>query len=155
MKKKYLIAGISLVAGIAAIGIGVKQLVRYMDKKVELYKKCWNVTCQWICLKQDGVSLEKFFHEKGYRSIAIYGMGRMGGMLYEELKNSDIEVKYGIDRSPYCTYPGLDIIEPEDKLQKVDVIVVTPMMIFDEIKELLSEKTNIPIIHISEVLYDC
>ena len=156
--RKGMLAGISLVAGFvggaATVKIGRKWLESATRKEVAFYRNCYHIMNQWMLLKQDGTSLEKYFEQKGYRSIAIYGMGRMGVMLYEDLKDSHIQVKYGIDQDISCTYSGLNIIQPEDTLDKVDVIIVTPFSIFDEIKELLSEKTDIPVVSIEEMIYE-
>lgn len=156
--KKGILAGLSLAAGLAggaaAAGKGMKKLVSSTQRGVDLYQSCYNITSQWLGLKQKGISLEKYFMQNGYKSIAIYGMGRLGGMLYEELKDSDVEIKYGIDRDSYCTYPGLDIIQPEDEFEKVDVIVVTPILIYDEIAKMLSQKMEIPVVSIEEVVYE-
>lgn len=157
--KKGMLAGISLVAGFAG-GAAVERIERYRqksdaDNEVAFYKKCYDIVCKWMSLKQNGNSLEKYFKQRGYHAIAIYGMGKMGGMLYEDLKDSDIQVKYGIAQGTYCTYPGLRIIKPKDKMDKVDVIVVTPFSAFDEIEMLISEKTDIPVISIEEMMiYD-
>lgn len=156
--RKGVLAGISLVAGFVGGAFTAsrisKRIVDSTNKGVDLYKGCYNIACQWMSHKQMGNSLEQYFDRKGYQSIAIYGMGRMGNMLYDDLKISNIEVKYGIDKDPYCTCLDLDIIEPEDKFEKVDVIVVTPIIVYDEIKEMLSKKTEIPIISIEEVIYE-
>ena len=157
MKKGFLV-GISLAAGFAGgaviVGRSMKKLVNLTDKSVDLYKSCYNIAGQWITHKQRGVSLEKYFIQKGYHSIAIYGMGKLGSLLYDDLKDSSIEIRYGIDQDPYATYPGLNIINPNDDLEDVDVIVVTPVMAFNGIAKMLSEKTDIPLVSISEVVYD-
>lgn len=38
-------------------------------------KKKFDLMCQWMKLKIQGISLMEFFQDKGIRSIAIYGMG--------------------------------------------------------------------------------
>lgn len=156
--KKGTLAGITLLAGVVggvtATGMVMKKLVGFNNKEVDLYQGCYNIVSQWLCHKQSGVSLEKYFVPKGYHSIAIYGMGRLGSLLYEDLRDTDIEVKYAIDQDPYCTYPGLNVIKPEDELKKVDAIIVTPVLIFDEIENMLLKKTTIPVISIEEVVYE-
>lgn len=156
--KKGILAGISFMAGLTGgavtAGMAAKKTATLANKETILYQRCYNITSQWILHKQNGISLDKYFTGKGYHSIAIYGMGRLGILLYEELKNSDIEVVYGIDMDPYCTYPGLKIVQPEDEPERADVIVVTPVMAFDDIREMLAEKTEIPVLSIEEVVYE-
>lgn len=156
--KKGILAGISFMAGlmggVATAGMVAKKTATLANNETDLYRRCYDITSQWISHKQNGISLAKYFTGKGYHSIAIYGMGRLGILLYEELKDSDVEVVYGIDRDPYCTYPELKIVQPEDELERADVIVVTPVIAFYDIEGMLAEKTEIPVLSIEEVVYE-
>lgn len=156
--KKGILAGISFLAGFAggvvAAGTLTKRMVSSAGNKINLYESYYNLVCHWMADKQRGITLEKNLREKNYHSIAIYGMGTLGCLLYEDLKDSDIEVKYGIDLDSFCKYPGLNMIEPKDKFEEVDAIVVTPVLAFNAIKGTLSSKTEIPIVSIEEVIYE-
>lgn len=156
--KKGILAGIFLLAGFAggvvAAGTVTKRMVNSAGNEINLYKNCFNIVCHWMAHKQKGITLDKYLKQKNYHSIAIYGMGTLGGLLYEDLKNSDIEIKYGIDLDSFCKYPGLNIIEPKDKFEEVDAIIVTPVLAFNAIKGTLSSKTEIPIVSIEEVIYE-
>ena len=80
-------------------------------------------------------------------------MGDIGKLLLEELSGSTINVKYGIDRK--ATGEGeVVVVNPDDKLEKVDAIVVTAIAYFDEIEEMLSEKVNCPIISLEDIVYE-
>lgn len=155
--KKGILTGVSLFAGFAGgavtVGTFMKKMGNLTNKQSELYQSCYNLVSQWLTYKQMGISLDKYFKKSGYQSIAIYGMGRLGSMLYDELKDTGIEVRFGIDQDPYCTYQGLKIVEPKDKFDKVDAIIVTPVLAFHEIQKKLSEKTEIPVLSIEEVVY--
>lgn len=72
----------------------------------------------------------------------------------EELKDSDIEVAYGIDRNAYRIYADVDIISVDDNLEDVDAIVVTAITFFDEIEDNLSQKISCPIISLDDILYE-
>lgn len=142
------------VSGVILVSLGAKKILCSTNKKEAELQSLYNIMYQWMYLKQNGISLEKYFFQKGYKSIAIYGMGKLGIMLYEDLKETDIIVKYGIDRDLYCTYPGLRIVAPQNSLEKVDAIVVTSVRAFVEIEQFLSEKTDIPVISIEEMIYE-
>ena len=118
----------------------------------EKFQDYFYILCEWLGFKHRGINLEDFFKKNNYSSIAIYGMGYMGHLLYDELKTSDIEIKYGIDNDPNSKCEGLTIIPPGKISEQVDVIVVTPSFAFDEIKEMLSTKTESAIMSINEVL---
>lgn len=52
---------------------------------------------QWMKLKQSGRNITSYLIEKKYQKIAVYGMSYLGENILAELKNSEIEVLYGID----------------------------------------------------------
>ena len=109
---------------------------------------------QWLCIKQEGKSLDEYFKENNYKTVAIYGMGEMGNRLYDELKNTDIEVKYAIDKNASSTYSELDVKEIDDELPEVDVVVVTATFAFDDIVEDIQDKFVCPIVSLEDVVYE-
>ena len=143
--KKKLFSVISLIVG-AAAGFAC---CSYLD---------WNILNQWLILKQEGNSLEKYFIENKYKTVSIYGMGEIGNRLYEELKDSSkIEVKYGIDNNALDTYSELEVLSLEEytdlAADDIDVIVVTATFAFDDIKKSLSELLDCNIISSEDVVY--
>lgn len=156
MKKGMGVLG--AIAGAAAGAIVVKKLsdkeINQKTTKVDKFKGYYNMLNQWLCIKQEGKSLVAYFKENGYKTVAIYGMGEMGNRLYDELKNTEIEVKYAIDKNAVCTYSELQVFEVEDDLPEVDVVVVTATFAFDEIEEELSEKVAMPIVSLEDVVYE-
>lgn len=125
-----------------------------VEKKIDKFKEYYNLLNQWLNLKQDGVALEKYFKDRSFSNIAIYGMGEIGNRLWDELKDSDITVIYGVDKSLDNAYAEMDMYTPEDKLPKADVIVVTAIFDFRNIEELLAENVDFPIISLEEVVYE-
>ncbi len=109
---------------------------------------------QWLATKQDGKSIVTFFKENGYNSIAIYGMSYVGERLLEELKDSEIIVKYAIDKNADRIYADVDVVSPDDSLDEVDAVVVTSNFYFDAIEEILQDKVDCPIINFEDILYE-
>ena len=105
---------------------------------------------QWVAVKQEGKNLADYFEKQGYKSIAVYGMSYAGERLLEELKGSDIQVQYGIDKNADNIYMDVNIVTMEDELKPVDAIVVTPIFFFDDIEEELSQKIDCPIISLED-----
>lgn len=64
-------------------------------------------------------------------------MSFIGQRLYEELKDTGVEVVYGIDKNSDKIYADIDIVTPEDDLEEVDAIIVTAFYFFDEIEVFL------------------
>lgn len=156
--KKSLISVLSAVTG-AAVGAGAvgKKLfqkakrAKFMsDKHLSLFL----MMNQWVKVKQEGKNLASYFEQNDYKKIAIYGMSYAGETLVEELKNSNIEVEYGIDKNADSIYADIDVLTVEDDLESVDVVVVTAITFFDEIEEKLSEKMDCPIISLEDILYE-
>ena len=145
---------IGAIAGAAGSGyLGSKQ-VEQKAEKVDKFKGYYNMLNQWLILKQEGKKLSEYFKRNNYKTVAIYGMGEMGNRLYDELKDSDIEVKYAVDKNAASTYSELDVIELEDDFDTVDVMVVTATFAFDEIEEEISEKVDFPLVSLEDVVYE-
>lgn len=108
---------------------------------------------RWVRVKQEGKSLVNYFKEKGYRSIAIYGMSYSGITLLDELSGSEIKVKYGIDANADKIYSDIPVLKLTDHLEKVDAVIVTPIYYFDEIEKNISEKMACPIIPLDDVIF--
>ena len=161
MKKKILIIGAVLGGVAVGIGLGIentsKALRKEMKEKQNLSQKhldMFFLMNEWVKIKQEGKHLQDYFIKNGYNSIAIYGMSYVGERLFDELKESDISIKYGIDKKKDNFYSDIDIVTPDSKLEQIDAIVVTPIYYFDEIKEELLTKVECPIVSIEDILYD-
>ena len=83
---------------------------------------------------------------------AIYGMKELGERLLDELKDSEVEVKYIIDKKADMMYADVDIVTPEEPLDEVDAIVVTAIHYMDEIEEMLEQKVDYPILSLTEIV---
>ena len=143
------------VAGAAGNNVLSQKKIDQKAEKVDKFKSYYNMLNQWLLLKQEGKSLEKYFEDNGYKTIAIYGMGEMGNRLYDELKNSKVvEVKYAIDKNASSTYSELDVVDVDDEMDEVDAVVVSAIFAFDEIEEDLSAKVDCPIVSLEDVVYE-
>lgn len=127
-------------------------------KKVDKFKGYYNMLLQWLDIKQEGKSLSEYFVNNNYKTIAIYGMGEMGRRLYDELKDSEIQIKYVIDKNSITAYSPVEVKELDDfdgdDNVEVDVVVVTATFAFNEIQKEVSEKITCPIISLEDVIYE-
>ena len=80
-------------------------------------------------------------------------MGELGNRLYEELKETEIIMKYGIDKN--SGFGEIEILDIDDELPEVDVVVVTAVFDFDKIESNLKDKVNCPVISLEDIVYDC
>lgn len=156
--KKGLLAGISTIGGAlaGATAVGINQRKKMLAEKDHRGKMSafYHVLVQWLAIKQEGKSLASFFIENDYKTIAIYGMKELGERLFDELKDSGVEVKYIIDKNADAMYADVDIITPDEFLEEVDAIVVTAIHYFGEIEEMLEEKVDYPILSLADIVFD-
>ena len=111
--------------------------IRQMRKN----SKIFHVMRNWIDLKNQGKDFKGFFVSHQYRTAAIYGMGYIGESLYLELKNSNIQVMYAVDRS------AIDF-----KQELAIFIIVTLVEKCDDICRRLAEKVRCPVVTIQQLL---
>ena len=156
--KKGIISVLSALTG-AAIGAGAvgkmsgdktQKMKAMSDKHLALFL----LMNQWVKVKQEGKNLSSYLEKNGYKKIAVYGMSYAGETLIDELKNTEVEVVYGIDKKADSLYADVDIVSVDDPLDEVDAVVVTAITFFDEIEEKLSEKLDCPIISLEDILYE-
>ena len=77
----------------------------------------------------------------------------MGQFLLDELRDTNIEVLYGIDRRADKLSVEIPTVTMEEDLRPVDVCVVTAAYFFNQITEELQKKLECPIISIEDILY--
>lgn len=125
-------------------------------------KKFWNcfVTMKkWMENRNSGKILDKYFEDYGYKSIAIYGAGDIGRLLYDEIKGSSVSVKYWIDRNGegLREVNGINVLTLEEmtSAEIVDAIVITPLGNYDEInRDLVRIRPDIATISLQEAVYE-
>lgn len=124
------------------------------QRETDKFKDNFQLLSHWLEVKNDGGSAAEYFRERGYRRIAVYGMGELANRLCEELEGTDIEVAYGIDRDVCNTISRMDTVySPDDSLQEVDAVIVTPFYAMDSIRRKLSEKVKCPVISLEEAIW--
>lgn len=156
--KKGIIASAAAVAGTVAGAAAMGHIKGKEDARhKELADKHLAIMLmynQWMITKQEGKSIITYFKDNHYKEIAVYGMSYVGERLLDELKDSDIKVRYAIDKKSDSICADIDLVSPDEKLDKVDAIVVTSNYYFDAIEEMLIEKVDCPIINFEDILYE-
>lgn len=154
MKNRITKSQIFILIGIVTIGLWGKYYKRSRKQKnkdkISFY---YDILNKWMKLKENNVSIAERLKEKGIETIAIYGMGDIGKHLEKELENSDILVKYAIDRSYYAII-DLDVYDPESEMPPVDAIIVTPVFEFEDICRSMKERMNCKIWSIADIVSD-
>ena len=124
------------------------------DRTVAKYKSYYLLVLKWLTNLENGQRICDYLERKGYTSIAVYGDGDIGEHLIRQLYETDISVKYVIDKMLFRpkahqipTYSMTD-----EKLPEVNAIIVTPIWDYENIREELLEKVNYPIISIKDMI---
>lgn len=109
----------------------------------------------WICLKEQKADFAEYFKKYGYQNIAIYGMGRLGMHLLNELRESSVTVYCGIDENSEKIQCEVEIYKPRQELPKqIDAVVITITGQYCEIGEKLRQNLNCPMISIEEIIQE-
>ncbi len=143
----------ALAGGAAVNYINQKELKAKQESLIKM-SEFYNILVTWLEVKQQGKSLEQYFKRNNYKTVAIYGMKELGERLYAELKDSEIEVKYAIDKDKEKLLADIDIYSPDEQMEPVDVIVVTAIHYFGEIEREMSQYADCPVISLEDVIYE-
>lgn len=122
------------------------------EKEIKRYKSFYRLEELWRKMDKGEVNIFFFLQEYNINSIAIYGMGKYGVLLYNELKKNQIEVKYAIDRKYGQVRKLLPIKSLEDDLPPVDLVIVSVIYEYNDIAQKLREKLDCPIISLEQIL---
>lgn len=118
------------------------------------FRKMFHIMLDWMRIRNKGIKIDAFFRNKNYFDVAIYGMGHIGECLYNELYESDINIKYGIDRTAMDFRKELPIFKIEDDLTDVDIVIATMAEIDESLIAILKGKLSCPVTTISEILIE-
>lgn len=118
------------------------------------YHFLFQLMSNWLALRQKKLNIGQFLTEKGYQSIAIYGMSHMGLRLLDELKEAGLAVKYVVDKNIDNIRVDVKKVLINEDLESVDAVIVTAVSCFYEIKERLEEKLVCPIISLEDLIFE-
>lgn len=118
------------------------------------FRRYYSLTTRWIMLKNENIKLEEYFSKHNIKSIAIYGMGELGNLLVGELKNSNINICYAIDKMVGQSYKDIPVITPDGQYKKVDTIIVSAIFDFENIEKEIKKYTKIPIISLEDIIFE-
>lgn len=134
--------------------IGTKKKLEDQKKMTEKNREQYLLLNQWLKLRQSGKSICNYLSEKGYKTVAIYGMGINGKRVVQELKDSGIEAFYGIDKKASSIVSEINVLAADADLPETDAIVVSEPIYIEEITKLLKIKVHCPIVSLEEAIYE-
>lgn len=128
----------------------IKKAKELSMKHLELLKIC----IKW--LKTPHV-IERYIIDNQYKRVAIYGMSYLGDCLEDVLRKAGIEVVCGIDKNAEKLYNShMPIYKIKDDFPQFDVIIVTAVTFYQQIRQELSDKIDgeIEIVFLEDVLHE-
>lgn len=131
-----------------------KPASKYAKRSKELSEKhliLYLLMSDWVQIKQKGESLASYFERHNLTNVIVYGNGRVGNALVDELGGTQINVLGIIDKST-SDFSCKDKSPFDEYEQRIDAIIVTPVFYFDEICGTLKNLIDCPIISIDTVI---
>ncbi len=137
---------------VAALQKTIKNL---MEMRIELLGKFQRICAvydAWISLKNRDRSIANYLKEKGYHTVAVYGVTQLGKRLFEELMGEGMDVPYFIDRNAVFLDGPVKVCAPKERLPAVDAVVISLVQQEETIREMLHAKLAVPIFTVSELV---
>lgn len=130
-----------------------REIERITNKSMR-YQGYWKILDAWLCLKENNISIEKYFIENNIKTISIYGMGMLGKHLLKELENGKVKVKCIIDRQADKVAVNGKVCFPDGDFPESDLIVVTVAYEYEAIKMQLLERGYKNIVSLEQIILD-
>lgn len=126
-------------------------------KKFLAYKRQYDMLYKWMYCDMYNRKLEDALLAQGIHSIMIYGMGEIGGIVYDKLKDTPIQIECFIDSFSVAKkyyLEDIDVIKPTDiQKRKADLIIISLPQIAESIEaDLLKLGVTIPIQSIEHII---
>jgi len=108
----------------------------------------------WLAILVENRDIAQFFKASGYQKVAIYGYAALGRRLKEHLQSLDgVHVEYIIDRrAAHKKVSDIVIVEPSNVMKAVDVIIVTAVHDYNQIKRDLKDLGYVSVISLEDML---
>lgn len=148
--KRWLFAGIF--SGVLSDRICIYKVLKEKNDRIEKAEANILVLEEWLAMHNRGYSMVDVLKGRRCWVVAIYGMGILGNHLYQELENSDIRVKYIIDRRPIKGVYHAEVCSAEEKLSGVDAVIVTSVYQFEEMERQIRQSNDVQVISLLELL---
>ncbi len=158
MKKKLVK---SCLISISAVGIGyilknyITDISNTYEEEKSRYISYYYIIQEWMFNKQKGKTIENYLEKNNINNIAIYGMGTLGKMLYDDIKNTNIKISYIIDKTLEKNWDEVPIINLKDikDYPMVDAIIITPIYNYVHIiQEIKNYKINFLTISLEQLI---
>ncbi len=132
-----------------AIGKNIEARLRELDRLkvlVDIYDK-------WLAVGRGANRIAQMLKCAGWHNVAIYGMGKTGLRLYQEIR-AEVNVKYFMDRNAAYLKADIPVYSPEDAVPVVDLVIIALIDRGRQIQKDIASRLQIPVIGIEKIIQE-
>ncbi len=122
-------------------------------QQTDKFKSQYQMLAAWMKIKQRNIAIESEWKAKQINKVAIYGNGENAQLLYQELKNTDIEVNCFIDKNASHYIENIPVLTICEEIPPVDLIIVSIIDEFETIRSELEKVCHCQIMPMDEMIY--
>ncbi len=148
-----LFALIAMTAALVFVLIQFRRTLIRRSSETNKFKYFNDVYSRWLKNRNDNKYLADYLKAYGYNTVAVYGLGKMGQRLCEELSDSDVKIRYIIDNYTTNTFKNIKIYKLISGLEPVDVIIVTVSQEYEKIENELRNILSYPVLALDSIIY--
>lgn len=146
-----------IVIAVAALCIGYAWGECAGKKKEERKKfntqKYLSIYKPWLEKRQKGESIADFMINKQYKNVAVYGLGKLGVSLINELKEKGINIAYIIDqRAEEIFFQDIDVFLFTKTLPDVGAVIITTVNDQKELREKIMRNMKCDVYTLEELV---
>lgn len=108
----------------------------------ELMKSCY--MRRMLCIRNLEEQTGLWARKHHFKTVVVYGAGHLGQVVYEQLNGGYLDLLCVADQSvQYVEWCPTNVLSPEEiKDVRPDVVIITPALYFDEIKNSLAAQLD-------------
>lgn len=123
------------------------------DKRIRRAYDNINVLRCLLEMKNNNITVTEKLSLGKEKKIAIYGNGIIGKQIAKQLMLEGIQIVYSVDKlSNVLCYDGVPVYRPDLKLPQADIIIVTPLDEYADIKKKLENKLTCRVVSVGDLL---
>lgn len=120
------------------------------DQKTLVYN---DILLKWIAMLKQGKSIADYLIKNRIFKVSVWGLGNVGNMVIEELKESKIEILSVILTKPYTLQvAGIPVVGKYDIPKQTEMIIVIPVYDFGRIYEGIKDRCDCIVMGIGELI---
>lgn len=117
------------------------------------FQKMFFVYHAWIGLQNKGVSIAEYLKAKNIEKVAVYAAGHLGRSLFCYFQKEGLRMEYFIDMNADFLKEEVSVYRLEQKLPKVDMVLISLVDYEDSLRDILAEKTGALVLDVNDLLH--